>query len=320
VNIGGGDKKTLFSCRTVAGDDPVNETDPTGLMTCAQAQYTSPDAAYTCLAVVHNVTGSHIWIRQGSRNAGFGLSHAVSHGIDLDGIEVSLHYAALLPAKNNMGFSQYYEYLPFGIDDTLYVVYLVDFADRISSTKKPTPDTDQIGLVSAYCADSYGTLNGGDCPPGTNQTLINSKSGQHKPRVSRGRSMLESESVTLNKTVDLIVEKFMGRPRQSRTSRREQAPTPDAVFSGSAHVQFVDVGVIDGLLVIVFDSPAAGGARFAYLESLDGLVREFPDDPEAIATLVFVHLEELVAGARWFESPRIVTLAEYRLFWPTWQT
>ena len=115
--------------------------------------------------------------------------------------------------------------------------------------------------------------------------------------------MLESDRETLTETVHVIDELF----------------TNEQVFADSRHVSFVEVGLVSGLLVIVFDSPAASGERFAYLEALDGLVSEFPGDPQAIAALVIVHLEEVVVGNGWWDNPSIVPLAEYRLLWPGWQ-
>jgi hypothetical protein len=119
----------------------------------------------------------------------------------------------------------------------------------------------------------------------------------------RGPEVLESDRETLTETVHVIHELF----------------TDEQVFADSRHVTFVEAGLVSGLLVIVFDSPAARGARFAYLEALDGLVSEFPGDPQAIAALVMVHLEEVVVGNGWWDNPSIVPLAEYRLLWPGWQ-
>jgi hypothetical protein len=125
---------------------------------------------------------------------------------------------------------------------------------------------------------------------------------------------------TLDEAVRVIAERFTGPSKPLRSVQGQLTSATDAAFAGSRHVKFVDIGLIDELLVILFDSPAARNARFAYIEALDGILREFPDDPEDIAALVITHLEEVVAGSRWFDSPRIVRLGVYGLIWPIWQS
>jgi hypothetical protein len=115
--------------------------------------------------------------------------------------------------------------------------------------------------------------------------------------------VLESERETLTDVVHAIQDMF----------------TSGELFGDSRHVRFVEVGLTAGQLTIVFDSPAAQGARFAYIEAIEGLVSEFPGDPQAIAALVIVHLEEVVIGNGWWDNASIVPLGEYRLVWPGWQ-
>jgi hypothetical protein len=164
----------------------VNSIDPGGGASCpADAKgFSGAEAKYNCVAIVQNVTGRDIWIRQGTSNGSFGISHAAKHGIDLQATEVALRHARLTASPVAFtGGLEFVEDLPIkGGPDAglpLYTaVFYVQTRDRVApNSNQVAPDHHQIGLLTSFCR-GYGGIqlpNKGTCPGGTSSSIINNQ-------------------------------------------------------------------------------------------------------------------------------------------------
>ena len=166
-------------------DDPIARIDPIGAFDCPAdaTHYTGQEAKYNCVAIVKNVHGYNIWIREGARGAAFEIKHAEIHGINLAATKVALHYALLNSERAAYTDAlEFFEYLPItdatpDLGDALYYAWFyVQDRDRVApNSSNVAPDGHQIGLLTSFCRGYADTPlpQGGNCPPGTSETLIN---------------------------------------------------------------------------------------------------------------------------------------------------
>lgn len=151
--------------RIYAGDDPVDETDPSGDAACpAGTRYSGSVAKFTCLSVQTTLGGKKVWIRVGNTRS-FGEKHFSQHDLSLQAIEVAIQYRLLptqratkIGGQNEESETQYFQSPDGGI---INVFVLVEFSPTLGGLS--TPDHDQIGVTTAYCQDPRNPATG-DCP------------------------------------------------------------------------------------------------------------------------------------------------------------
>jgi hypothetical protein len=155
-----------------AGDDPVNGSDPGGLMACPSGtNYSgSKDTSlwkFTCLTIQFTQLGKEIWIRQGSKRS-FGLAH---QSLPLEAVRSAIdnYLEEQGTARGgNTIFGAHFE-APTGKDIEHLYLY-AGFSDT-NGKWGPTPDRQQIGLTTTYCEDVVTHSVSKTCPSWVVQTL-----------------------------------------------------------------------------------------------------------------------------------------------------
>jgi RHS repeat-associated protein len=176
-----------------AGDDPVNEADPTGQSPlgdqCPQETtgYTSQQhVKYNCIGIEPTQFGTNIWIRKGS-SASFGLGHVQTpkHDLSLLALEWLLWYR-VMPANpadnvgNNAGSERYDAYFqyPGSPTYTLGVEVRAQLGSRYATWQ--SPDGYPIGVTTAYCFRP-GAPGAITCPKNINFLIISAPTNPNPP-------------------------------------------------------------------------------------------------------------------------------------------
>src|SRR5208282_4086013 len=160
---------------TYAGDDPVNEADPSGLEQCPEdTDYDSSQEfrKYTCLSINFTQLGAEIWIRQGSKPS-FGLLHQ-GGGLTLEALITAIDFYAEYQGKVPAGrgtndiYGAHFD-IPDGQDIEELLIYTEPTDTQ--SPWPPSPDHHQIGVTTTYCYNVAEHHGDKPCPSWVIKTL-----------------------------------------------------------------------------------------------------------------------------------------------------
>jgi len=172
----------VASVPPVAGDDPVNASDPSGMLACPHGtKYTSQeDAKFTCLAVDRTLEGDTIWLRQGSSST-FGAAHAARHNLSEAALVAAIKTRLLFTGDVSDGGNHIYRTDYYTEPSGLLISVLVYVQFSATNGRYTSPDGHQIGITTGYCVDPRSGSQ--DCPSWVDPLLI------HGPSILPGQDI-----------------------------------------------------------------------------------------------------------------------------------
>lgn len=134
---------------------------------CPNGTYNYSNNAWNCVDAVADLYNHNVWIRNGtSGSSGFGYQHFyVDHNLDLDSVEVVIlnNYGILQPSSGRYEYAEYFVDSNGNVDQWVYI-----YEQR--SIGNGSPDSYELGVVTAFCADGNGVEESW-CPDWVNSTL-----------------------------------------------------------------------------------------------------------------------------------------------------